>query len=184
MSKKVLILSTSLRKGSNSNILAEAFAKGAKEAGHQVTLLSLEDKQIGYCYGCLVCQKISKCAIKDDVNDILDEMLGSEIIVYATPIYFYEMSGQMKTMIDRSNPAFIQDYQFRDVYLLATAADEEDRAMDGAIKGLEGWIECFPKAQLAGVIKGTGMDAPNSMKNNEVLLAKTYGMGKSINNLI
>lgn len=59
------------------------------------------------------------------------------------------MCGQMKTMLDRANPLYSAGYAFRDIYLLATA-DADKRAMDGAVKGLEGWIACFEKACLAG----------------------------------
>lgn len=67
------------------------------------------------------------------------------------------MSGQMKTMLDRSNPLFPADYAFRDIYLLATAAADEESAMDGAIKGLTGWIDCFAKTSLKGVVRSIGV---------------------------
>ena len=70
MAKKVLIISTSLRGGSNSDILANECAKGAKEAGHDVELLSLKGKDIKYCIGCLSCQRTGICVLKDDVADI------------------------------------------------------------------------------------------------------------------
>lgn len=71
MAKKVLIISTSLRGGSNSDILANECAKGAKEAGHDVELLSLKGKDIKYCIGCLSCQRTGMCVQKDDVADIM-----------------------------------------------------------------------------------------------------------------
>jgi hypothetical protein len=63
----------------------------------------------------------------------------------------------MKTMIDRTNPLYSADYAFRDVYLVATAAETDEHAMDGAIKGLQGWIECFDKTELKDVISATGV---------------------------
>ena len=101
MAKKVLIISTSLRGGSNSDILANECAKGAKEAGHDVELLSLKGKDIKYCIGCLSCQRTGRCVLKDDVADIMVKVKDAEVIVYATPIYYYEMCGQMKTLLDR-----------------------------------------------------------------------------------
>ena len=91
MAKKVLIISTSLRGGSNSDILANECAKGAKEAGHDVELLSLKGKDIKYCIGCLSCQRNGMCVLKDDVADIMAKVKDAEVIVYATPIYYYEM---------------------------------------------------------------------------------------------
>lgn len=101
MSKKVLVISTSLRRHSNSHALAEEFAKGAKEAGHQVELISLIGRQIEYCVGCLSCQRTGQCVIEDDANLIAEKMLKADVVCYATPIYYYEMAGQMKTLLDR-----------------------------------------------------------------------------------
>ncbi len=179
MGKNVLIISTSLRKNSNSDALASAFAQGAAEAGHKTECISLAGKAIGFCRGCLACQKTKRCVIHDDADVIAQKMLTADVLVFATPIYYYEMSGQMKTMLDRGNPLFPADYAFRDVYLLATAADNEESAVDGALKGMEGWIECFPKARLAGFVFGGGVTAPGDIKGHPSLL-KAQEMGKHI----
>ena len=179
MSKKVLIISTSLRKGSNSETLAKEFAKGAQAAGHSVEMVCLHDKTIGFCIGCLACQKTKRCVIKDDANDITQKMLNAEVIVFATPVYFYEMSGQMKTMLDRSNPLYPTDYAFRDIYLLATAAEEEESAVDGTINGLQGWISCFEKTGLKGVVLGSGVTDAGDIEGNPAL-QEAYHLGKSL----
>ena len=179
MSKKVLIISSSPRKGGNSDTLAEEFARGAREAGHEVEKIGLWDKTIGFCRGCLACQKTGRCVIHDDADMIAQKMLTAEVIVFATPIYYYEMSGQMKTMLDRGNPLYSSDYAFREIYLLATAADTDDSAMDGAAKGLEGWISCFEKARLAGMVFGGGADAIGTIQGNPAL-NEAYEMGKAV----
>lgn len=142
MSKNVLIISTSLRKGSNSEILAGSFISGAVAAGHNVEKITLKDKKISFCQGCLACQRTRKCVIKDDAVQISDKMCTADVIVFATPVYYYEMSGQMKTILDRANPLFVRDYSFRDVYMLATAAESSDHAVQRAVNGLNGWIAC------------------------------------------
>ena len=106
-------------------------------------------------------------------------MLTAEVIAFATPIYFYEMSGQMKTMLDRSNPLYPSDYAFRDIYLMATAADNEESAMDGAIKGLTGWIDCFEKASLKGVVRGIGLGDVGDIDGNPSL-REAYELGKAL----
>ena len=111
--KKVIVISTSLRPGSNSNMLAERFAEGAKAAGHEVKLISLRGKEIKFCIGCLSCQKTGACVIKDDVPAIMESVLNADVVCWATPIYYYEMSGQMKTLIDRMNAMYPKDYKFR-----------------------------------------------------------------------
>lgn len=177
MEKNILVISTSLRKGSNSELLAEQFANGAKEAGHQVEKISLRDKKIAFCRGCLACQHTGKCVLKDDGNDIADKMLAADVLVFATPIYYYEMSGQMKTMLDRANPLFFVDYKFRDVYLLMSAADEDEHTVDGAVKGLSGWISCFPKAALAGTVFAGGVDKIGEIEGH-LALEKAYQAGR------
>lgn len=175
--KTVLIISTSPRKGGNSEILADEFAKGAKEAGHQVEKICLYDKTISFCKGCLACQKTQRCVIRDDADVIARKMKDADVLVFATPIYYYEMCGQMKTMLDRSNPLFPSDYAFRDVYLLASAADGEESAMDGAVKGLEGWVACFEKARLKGVVRGVGADGMGAIQRVPAALKAAYDMG-------
>ena len=180
MKKNILILSTSPRKGGNSDTLADEFTRGARDAGHDAEKISLTGKSIGFCRGCLACQKTERCIIQDDVNAIVQKMLSADVLVFATPIYFYEMSGQMKTLLDRSNPLFPEDYAFREIYLLAASADENRDSMDGAVKGLQGWIDCFERAKLAGVLRGTGLDAVGAAKNAPLVLKAAYDMGKTL----
>lgn len=177
--KNILIISTSLREGGNSETLAKSFADGAKAKGNNVEILLLRNKTINFCRGCLICQNTQKCVINDDANEILNKMLNADIIVFATPIYYYEMSGQMKTLLDRSNPLYTTDYKFRDIYLLSSAAEFEDTAMDRAITGLEGWIECFERARLKGTLLAKGVTDIGDIEDGEIL-KKAYEMGMGI----
>ena len=113
--KKVIVISTSLRAGSNSDMLADQFIAGAIAAGNDVQKISLADKQLAFCKGCLACQKLGKCVIDDDANIIMRQVLNADVVCWATPIYYYEMSGQMKVLIDRLNAMYSLDYKFRDV---------------------------------------------------------------------
>lgn len=180
MAKKVLIISTSLRGGSNSDILANECAKGAKEAGHDVELLSLKGKDIIYCIGCLSCQRNEMCVLKDDVADIMAKVKNAEVIVYATPIYYYEMCGQMKTLLDRLNPLYSTDYSFRDIYMIATAAENDESAFEKAYNGLQGWVDCFEKASLKGMVGGGGIDAANTAEDHVDIIKKAYELGKKL----
>lgn len=180
MSKKILILSTSPRKNSNSDTLAEEFAKGAREAGHTVEKISLIGKDIQFCRGCLACQRTMRCVIRDDADQIVQEkMLHADVLVFATPIYYYEMSGQMKTLLDRANPLYPSDYAFRDVYLIATAAEDGDEVWSRAASGLEGWIDCFAKAHLSGVIFGGNATDAGSIQSSPAM-QKAFDAGKAI----
>lgn len=180
MSKKVLVISTSLRQHSNSDLLAQQFARGAREAGHQVECVSLQGKDLRFCRGCMACMKNPRCVIQDDANAIVEQMGKAEVICFATPVYYFEMSGQMKTLLDRANPLYNADYAFRDIYLLTASAEAEDNASDGPVNGLKGWIACFEKARLAGVVRGGGVDAPGQMAQNTEKLTQAYELGKGI----
>ena len=190
--KKVVVISTSLRHGSNSDMLAEKFVEGAKAAGNDVEKISLVGKNIQFCKGCMACQKAAsqkeqtrpevkqvRCVIKDDVNDIMAKVLKADVICWATPIYYYEMSGQMKTLIDRMNAMYEQDYQFRDVYLLTTAAENETETPKRAETGLTGWIDCYPKSRLAGTLFCGGVNDAREIEGNPKL-QEAYELGKSI----
>ena len=175
----VLIISSSLRRGSNSEALAEEFARGAADAGNKVELISLRNKDIRFCCGCLACQKTQKCVITDDANAIVAKMHDADVIAFATPIYYYEMSGQLKTLLDRANPLYPSDYRFRDIYMLTSAADEEQSTPERAVMGLTGWIDCFEKSRLAGTVFAGGVNAPEEIKGHPAL-AEAYAVGNKI----
>ena len=177
--KRVIVISTSLRRGSNSDMLADKFVEGAKVAGNDVEKISLVGKEIQFCKGCFGCQKLGRCVIKDDVNDIMDKVLEADVVCWATPIYYYEMSGQMKTLIDRMNAMYPLDYKFRDVYMLSTAHEDEADTPKRAEAGLTGWIDCFPKSRLAGSLFCGGVNAPREIEGN-AKLQDAFEMGKEI----
>ena len=177
--KKVVVISTSLRAGSNSQVLAEQFAEGAKATGNEVEFISLRGKEIKFCVGCLACQKLGACVIKDDVPAIMEQVLNADVVCWATPIYYYEMSGQMKTLIDRMNAMYPKDYKFRDVYLLTTATEDEEETPKRAETGLTGWIDCYPKSRHAGTLFCGGVTMPNDIKENSKL-QEAYEMGKRV----
>ena len=177
--KRVIVISTSLRKGSNSDMMADQFVAGAKAAGHEVEKISLVGKEIQFCKGCLGCQKLGRCVIDDDVNNIMAKVLQADVICWATPIYYYEMSGQMKTLIDRMNAMYEQDYQFRDVYLLTTAAEDETETPKRAEIGLTGWIDCYPKSHLAAHLFCGGVNDAREIEGN-AKLQEAFELGEKI----
>lgn len=177
--KKVIVISTSLRAGSNSDMLADKFIEGALAAGNEVEKITLSGKNIGFCKGCLACQKLGKCVIDDDANAIMQKVLEAEVVCWATPIYYYEMSGQMKVLIDRMNAMYSLDYKFRDVYMLTTAAEDEPEVPKRAEAGLTGWIDCYPKSRLASTLFCGGVDAPRTIRGN-AKLQEAYQLGKNI----
>lgn len=179
MAKNIVVISSTLRKNGNSELLAKEFSKGAQEVGNNVEFVTLQDKEIKFCKGCLACQKIGHCVITDDTIEITEKMKNADVIAFASPIYYYEISGQLKTMLDRANALFASDYKFRDIYFLSSAAENDEHAADTAIQGINGWIACFDKAELKGTVLGAGAEAPGDVINNPAM-QKAYEMGKGV----
>lgn len=174
--KNILVISSSLRRGSNSEALASEFARGAADAGNTVETITLRDNTINFCRGCLACQKTQKCVISDDARAIVAKMHDADVIAFASPIYYYEMSGQLKTLLDRANPLYPSDYRFRDIYMLTSAAEDEPGTPERAVSGLTGWIDCFEKARLAGTVFAGGVNSPDEIKGHPAL-AEAYSAG-------
>lgn len=179
MSKKVLVISASPRRGGNSETLAVFFAKGAEEAGHRVETVHLREKKIGFCRGCLACLELGHCVIADDAVEIAAKMHDADVIVFATPVYYYSVSGQLKTMLDRANPLYDSDYAFTRVYLLAAATEEELYTVEGAVKAVQGWVDCFDRSELADTIFAGGVSGVGDIAGHPAL-ERAYRAGKEI----
>lgn len=179
MAKKLLIVTSSLRKGSNSDLLADAFAKGAEEAGNTVETISLKEKEIRYCIGCLACQETGRCVLADDVPEIMEKVRNADTVAFASPVYYYSISGQLKTLLDRLNPLFSSAYRFRDVYFLSTAYEDEKATVEGSVTAIRGWVDCFSKARLAGTVFAGGVGAPGEIKGHRAL-TQARELGRNI----
>lgn len=179
MNKKVLIISSSPRKGGNSEALVKSFADGVAENGHSMEIVYLREKRIDFCRGCFACQKKGHCVIDDDAVEIAAKMHDADVLVFASPVYYYSVSGQLKTMLDRANPLYEGDYAFTKVYFLSTAAEEAPEAVEGSVKAIQGWVDCFPRAELAGVVFCGGVNEVGDIEGNAAL-QKAYETGRSI----
>lgn len=178
MNKKVLVLSASFRKHGNSDLLCDEFARGAKEAGHEVEKIFINDKNINFCRGCGVCNTTHKCIQKDDMAEILDKMVSADVIVMATPVYFYTMNGQMKTLIDRTVPRYTE-ISNKDFYFIIAAADDNKANMQRALEGFRGFTEdCLDGAKEKGVVYGVGAWKAGEIKNSPAM-QEAYEMGKN-----
>ena len=177
---RVLVITTSLRAKSNSDILAEQMIAGAKDAGHSVDVISLKGKTIGFCRGCYVCQETKRCVQSDDAVWIAEKIRCADTIVFVTPIYYFEMSGQMKTLLDRMEPLFPDNYGFRRIYMLSAAQEEDPSTPERAEAGLRGWIECFEEARLEGTLFCGGVNDPAEVGQKKEALARAYQFGREL----
>lgn len=177
---KVLVITTSLRAKSNSDRIAEELIAGAKDAGHEVEQISLKGREINFCIGCLACQKTQKCIRNDDAVWIAEKVKEAEALVFVTPIYYYEMSGQMKTLLDRLNPLFPSDYRFRSVYMLSVAAEDDPCVPEKAVSGLQGWVDCFEKAELVDTLFCGGVNDAGEAEQHQDKLEEAYAFGRRL----
>ena len=178
--KKVLIISASPRKGGNSDTLCNKFMFGAREAGHDVEKIFLRDKKINYCVGCGLCttNDYTACSQKDDMDEILEKMLTANVIVLATPVYFYAISGQMKTFIDRCCSRYTR-LSNKEFYFIATAADPNRKALENTFNDFRGFTSCLEGAKEKGCIYGCGVWAKDDITRTQ-LLDEAYHMGLSV----
>jgi multimeric flavodoxin WrbA len=178
MSKRVLILSSSPRKEGNSNALCDRFREGAIEANHQVEKVVLAEKKINYCTGCYGCRGNGKCVQKDDMAHILDSMMAADVIVLATPVYFYTMCAQMKTVIDRTFARYTKITN-KDFYFIVTAADGMKAALERTIEGFRAFTSCLPEAKEKGIVYGTGAWEVGDILGSPAM-DQAYKMGKRL----
>ncbi len=179
MSKNVLVLSGSPRKGGNSDLLCDAFARGAAESGNAVEKVFIRDQKIGYCTACYHCRDTGKgCAIKDDMADILEKMMAADVIVMASPVYFYAIDAQMKTVIDRTVAKW-RDIKNKEFYYIMTAAENDRAAMACTLECFRGFAACLDGSREMGVIYGTGVYEAGAIQNSPVM-QEAYQMGIAV----
>lgn len=179
MSKNVLVISGSPRKGGNSDILCDEFIKGAETGGNIIEKIYFQDKNINYCLGDMGCQQTNKCSQEDDMEEILNKMVSSDVIVMATPVYFYTMCGQMKTFIDRTTPRY-RDMKNKEFYFIITAAVGSKKPLQTTLDEFRAFLSCLVNPYEKGVIYGTGATAVGDIKNNKEAMEKAYEYGKDL----
>lgn len=155
--KKVLILSSSPRRGGNSDTLCDDLLRGARDAGHEAEKIFLRDLRIGCCNGCGACSRHGlPCPQRDDAAAVIDKMVRADAIVLATPVYFYTMSAQLKTLIDRccSRYTEMSDKEF---CFLVTAAEEDRTKMLRTVDSMRGFLDCLDRPKERGTVFGLGV---------------------------
>lgn len=175
--KNILIISGSPRKNGNSDTLCDQFAKGASGAGHQVKKIFLGDKKLGFCTACYACQN-GKCPQQDDAVWIAEKMLTADVIVLSTPVYFYTMSAQLKTLIDRS-VMYYPRIEKKEFYYIMTMADTEKANFRGTIEALRGFVDCCENSVEKGMIEAVGVYEKGEIRNTP-FMQQAFEMGKSV----
>lgn len=179
MNKKVLILSSSPRKGGNSDRLCDEFLRGAESAGNEVEKIFLKEKLIHYCTGCGACSMYGKpCPQKDDAAAVIEKMIKADVIVMATPVYFYTMSAQMKTLIDRCCARYLE-MKGKEFYFIISAAEESIPMMERTIDGFRGFLDCLEGPVEKGVVYGVGAWRSGEIEGKPSM-EEAYEMGRNV----
>ena len=179
MNKRVLVLSSSPRRGGNSDLLCDQFIIGSKEAGQLTEKIFLKDKKINYCTGCGTCIDRGKsCPQKDDMAEVLEKMIAADVIVMATPVYFYTMCAQMKTLIDRTCARYTK-INNKEFYFIITAADSSKKAMERTLEGFRAFTSCLNRVKEKGIIYGTGAWNIGEIKGKPAM-NEAYQSGMSV----
>ena len=175
--KKILILSGSPRKNGNSDMLCDEFMRGAVESGHQVEKIRVAEKNIGFCRGCYACKDTGKCVIKDDMAEVLQKMIDTDVFVLASPVYFYSIDAQLKAVIDRTVARWLE-VKDKEFYYIVTAADEELTSAETTIACFRGYADCVEGAKEKGIVYGMGAYEKGEIKGMKAMV-EAYEMGKN-----
>lgn len=178
--KKVLVISSSPRRGGNSDTLCDKFIQGAISAGNKAEKVFLRDKSIHPCLGCGYCSTndYSECAKADDMTEILKKMIEADVIVFSTPVYFYTMSGQLKIFIDRMCGCYTKIVN-KEFYYIMAAADGSPDAAQIVLSEFKGLMACLTGAREKGYLFAHGVWHKDDVKNT-TFPQKAFEMGENI----
>lgn len=177
--KNVLVISGSPRRGGNTDLLCDEFARGARDAGGNVEKVFLGDYDIRFFSEEDERHVADSAGVTgDDAPEIVSKMLRADIIVLASPVYFMNIDGQMKTLIDRTYSHYteLKDKEF---YYITACADRSEKTADCAIEAFRGFVVCLPNPTERGMVTATGLGVKGSVKNTD-FMRQAYELGKGI----
>lgn len=165
----ILILSGSPRKGGNTELLVEAFVKGASQK-HHVEVVSVHDYKVNPCMGCNACFKNENnaCIQKDDMSLIYDKMAVADMLVIASPVYFYGLSAQLKAVIDRFHNPIRDTFHIKKTALLLVGAASLPELFDGILAQYRLCLNFF-KLEDAGRVLVRGVKDKGDIQNTEAI---------------
>lgn len=176
--KIIILMGSPNRKGSTS-ILLENFVKGAEEAGHSCEIIDVCHADIRPCTGCVSCGYEGPCVQKDDVETIRRKILSADMVVFATPLYYYGMSAQLKTVVDRFC-AYNSSLNSRHLKsaLLTVAWNADDWTFD-ALEAHYKTLVRYINFNDMGMVLGYGCGTPSMTKRSRYV-KDAYELGRGL----
>ena len=176
---KIVVLEGSPNKNGSSNLLADCFKQGAEEAGHSVDVVDTAHANIHPCIGCIHCGYEGPCVQKDDMEMFREKILSADMLVFVTPLYYYGMSAQLKTLIDRfcAFNSSIQSKGMRSALL--TAAWNSDSWTFDALEAHYKTLVRYLNLKDMGMVLGKGCGTP-SMTRQSKYPKQAYELGKKL----
>ena len=178
MAKNILVLTGSPRKGGNTDKLADAFIAGARQAGHTTVKFSAADKDIKGCIDCQTCfSRGSACSVPDDFAELAPLLEQADMVVFATPLYWFTFPAQMKAAIDKFYAFFVgkRPLKVKECVLLVTGGGTEPDTYEGIVKSYK-LIADFLNWQDSGIVIVPGLhDKDDILKTDGLKKAETLG---------
>lgn len=174
--KKVLVISASPRRGGNTDLLCDEFARGAREAGGEVEKIFLDDYTIDFFHEQ---HELSADSVADGDQAplIIAKMVDADIIVLSSPVYYMNIDGQLKTLMDR---CFRNNgLGGKEFYYITACADAEDSTAETAIFAFRGFVVCLPDPVERGMVKAIGMGRKGAVEQSQYM-RQAYELGKTI----
>lgn len=175
---KILVLTGSPRKNSNSGTLAEAFIKGAREAGHDVVRFDAAASNVHACVACNSCGMDGPCIFQDDFETVRDHIIPADVVVFATPMYYFGMSSQLKAVIDRFYAINGKIHVSKKAVLLMTYANTSSRDASPMLTQYEVLLD-YLGWQDAGRVVASGVWPAGAIKSTS-FPEQAYQLGKSL----
>ena len=179
MSKNILIISSSARLGGNSDTLCDQFLAGAQAAGHRAEKIRLAELEIGFCRGCYACEKLGRCVQQDDMAALIEKLQAADVIVLASPVYFYTICARLKNFIDRTVAIYpYKGFADKSWQFIITAAEDDPAAMQHALGDFQGFMECMEEPVILEPICGLGAWNLGDIKSHPAM-QQAFDAGKN-----
>lgn len=177
---KILALIGSPRKRSNTEIIIDEIAKGAIENGHEVEKYFLDKLDINPCSGCEICRKGKDCRFEDEGTEIIDQLAEGASLIVGSPIYFGQMSAQLKTIIDRfysifNNPE--KKFSGKVAVVFTHAYPDDDFYREYVDLVLKQPFEMNTELEIVGSLEVGDVKFQGDVKEREDVLKKAYELG-------